>query len=98
MINYNVYDSKKQGEYAWHKDVELNKIYDLKLTVLANISTEAYTGGNFELVLHEPVHIKEFDDPGAVLIFPSFLMHRVTPVETGIRESVSLWLPGPNLK
>lgn len=98
MINHNIYRSENQGQYSWHKDFEIDKMYDLKLTVIANISTEKYHGGEFDLFQNDPVHIEEFDEPGSVLIFPSFLLHRVRPVTTGIRETVSFWLAGPNLK
>jgi PKHD-type hydroxylase len=98
MINYNTYHCDDRGEYGWHKDVELDKIYDLKLTVIANISTEPYTGGQFEFFMNEPVHIKELDQPGSVLIFPSFYVHRVLPVTSGVRKTVSLWIPGPNFR
>jgi PKHD-type hydroxylase len=98
MINYNTYSSNTNGEYGWHKDVELDKIYDLKLTVIANLSTEKYEGGQFELFMNGPVHIKELDDPGSVLIFPSYYVHRVLPVTQGNRKTVSFWIPGPNFR
>ena len=31
---------------------------------------------------------------GCVFIFPSYLMHRVTPITKGIRKSFVLWLGG----
>jgi PKHD-type hydroxylase len=98
FINHNTYQSVDNGQYDWHKDASMNEIYDLKLTVIANISTEPYEGGKFELFLNKPVHIKELDIPGTVLIFPSFTMHRVTPVTRGVRETVSIWLHGPNFR
>ena len=98
MINYNTYSSNDNGEYGWHKDLELDKIYDLKLTVIANISTEPYKGGKFELFMDEPIHIKELDEPGSVLIFPSYYTHRVSPVTQGNRKTVSFWISGPNFR
>jgi PKHD-type hydroxylase len=98
MINYNTYSSNDNGEYDWHKDAELDKIYDLKLTVIANISTEKYEGGQFELFMNGPVYIKELDEPGSILIFPSYYIHRVLPVTQGIRKTVSFWIPGPNFR
>jgi PKHD-type hydroxylase len=94
-VNFNQYHDSEQGEYSWHKDSIKNELYDYKLTVIANISTEAYRGGHFELFLNEPLHIKEFDEPGCVIVIPSYTQHRVTPVTNGVRKTVSFWIRGP---
>ena len=98
FINHNVYSDSVSGQYDWHKDSELGKIHDLKLTVVVNISTTSYEGGTFEMFANSPQHIPELDLPGSVLIFPSYLHHRVNPVTRGTRETVSFWVPGPNFK
>lgn len=98
FVNYNVYESSNQGKYDWHKDSVLGKNYDLKLTAIVNISTEPYSGGDFELFLNEPIKIEEFSEPGSILIFPSYFMHRVTEMISGHRETVSIWLHGPTFR
>lgn len=98
LINHNVYRDADDGQYGWHKDAAIGEIYDLKLTVIANISTAPYEGGHFEMFVNEPCHIPELDPPGSALVFPSFLNHRVNPVTRGTRETVSFWIPGPNFK
>jgi len=35
---------------------------------------------------------------GSVIIFPSYLLHRVTPVTSGLRKSLVLWAGGSSLK
>jgi predicted 2-oxoglutarate/Fe(II)-dependent dioxygenase YbiX len=96
-VNYNSYASNN-SRYEWHKDFLLNEIHDLKLTVIANISSASYTGGEFEIFLNGPNHIKELDIPGSILIFPSIFSHRVLPVRSGNRETISIWIKGPNLR
>ena len=32
---------------------------------------------------------------GSIIIFPSFMMHQVTPITKGIRNSLVLWAYGP---
>jgi PKHD-type hydroxylase len=98
MINYNTYHQDNNGEYGWHKDVELDKIYDIKLTVIANVSTASYTGGEFDLFMNGPVHVQQLDEPGSVLIFPSYFAHRVRPVISGTRKTISMWIKGPNFR
>jgi PKHD-type hydroxylase len=35
---------------------------------------------------------------GAVVLFPSFILHRVTPVTSGLRRSAVLWVGGSHYK
>jgi len=97
-INHNIYNDFNDGQYGWHKDAALGEMYDLKLTVIVNISTTPYKGGNFEIYTNKPCHIEELDYPGSVLIFPAFQNHRVNPVTQGTRETLSFWMPGPLFK
>lgn len=97
-INFNQYIDVDNGQYSWHSDKVLHQPYDIKLTAILNISTESYEGGNFEIFLNGPTKIPELDSPGSLLIFPSFLQHRVTPVTNGKRTTISRWVNGPTLK
>jgi PKHD-type hydroxylase len=96
ILNCNTYESTSQGQYGWHRDAELGQVFDIKLTALLNLS-EHYTGGDFELWLDQPTTITEFG-PGSMLIFPSWLLHRVTPVLTGTRNTLTYFLTGPQLR
>ena len=37
-------------------------------------------------------------EKGLVTIFPSYMLHRVTPVTKGIRKSLVLWVGGCQFK
>lgn len=37
-------------------------------------------------------------DKGTVIIFPSYILHRVTPVTKGVRKSLAVWISGPRFK
>jgi PKHD-type hydroxylase len=97
ILHYNKYSSEHLSEYDWHKDACKNECYDIKLTALLNLSTE-YQGGEFELFLNGPTEIVEYKSPGSMLIFPSWIPHRVKPVTAGQRLSLSQFYSGPNLK
>lgn len=91
---YNVYDSKDKGKYDWHIDSSGNPNYDVKLTLIINLSKE-YTGGDFQLKISSfDQTIKEFI-PGSAIMFRSPTLHRVTPVLTGVRRTLTLFLEGP---
>ncbi len=61
---------------------------------------EDYDGGHFELEVGLPDDPQRIERPnpertrGTMLIFPSFLPHRVTPVTRGVRYSLVGWLCG----
>lgn len=97
ILLINSYHSKNKGEYRWHTDGSNGAIgFDIKLTVLINISSEPYKGGEFEIFTSEkPETVKEFSDPGDVIIFRSSLLHRVKPVTFGERRSIALFFTGP---
>jgi len=97
-IHYNEYDGTKNGQYEWHNDGTVNEMYDFKLTAIVNLSTEPYKGGEFELFLKKPNHIDALDNQGSVLIFPSYMQHRVKAVTEGVRKSITFWFRGPLLK
>lgn len=64
--------------------------------VLFLSNPESYEGGNFEM--------EDFEMPfkkapqGSIIIFPSYLTHRVTPVLSGERYTAVCWATGPAFK
>lgn len=95
-MNHNTYSSKNKGCYNYHVDGSpYEKECTLKLTALLNLSTEKYKGGDFYIWDGEDVHIKQFNEPGALLVFPSYFPHKVTPVTEGKRTTLVLWKKGP---
>ena len=89
--------------FKWFPESE-TFAYDLTNTsnadapVLINTSTTNYKGGDFYMFLNGgPKKIKEFSEPGDVLIFKSYFFHKIEPVTKGERKSLSLFLSGPRL-
>ena len=97
-INYNIYDSENQGEYDWHADGYKDCPQDIKLTAIINVSEQEYEGGDLELFINGNQVIYESRKPGTLIIFPSYIQHRVTPVTKGRRITISKWFTGPNWK
>jgi len=96
--NLNVY-SGNANNYEYHMDATSpGDMKDLKLTAILNISQESYQGGSFEMFTGKHEEINSVSIPGNLLIFPSFLYHRVNPVVTGVRITASFWFYGPNWK
>ena len=96
-LQYTEYHGTAHGKYDWHHDVWLEspRPYARKLSFVVQLSEpEDYEGGAFEFFgLQQPG--ATFAPRGSMLIFPSFLQHRVLPVTKGIRRSLVSWVEGP---
>lgn len=100
-MQFGEYDASYGGKYDWHHDVdwENEKNYDRKLSIVVQLSNpDDYEGGNFEFSEVQSPHDLLWEKQGSILIFPSYLVHRVTPVTKGIRYSLVSWVRGPRWK
>lgn len=93
------YDIK--GHYLAHVDnfatrVLLKSLDNRKLTVLAFLNDD-FEGGKLYLQNHSE-KIYPPQKLGTVLVFPSFTMHGVEHVTSGVRRSIVTWLVGPSFK
>lgn len=98
--NLNVYDSSDQARYDFHIDTSnAQELNDIKLTAIANISTEPYEGGEF-CIFHKGREqvIDEINEPGSIILFTSWIYHKVNPVTKGRRHSLSMFFTGPILR
>jgi len=84
------------GHYDFHFDAAApdhnNLQRKLSMSILLN-DEDSFEGGDFEFSLCKPV-LKR----GSILVFPSILSHRVTPVTKGVRYSAVAWAIGPAFK
>jgi PKHD-type hydroxylase len=97
-IQFTKYDSANIGHYDWHEDVfwHSDSPYHRKLSMVVQLSnSDDYEGGDLELQWHEPPASRDLRTRGTIIVFPSFLKHRVTPVTKGIRHSMVSWMEGP---
>lgn len=95
---YNIYKAPSGG-YPWHIDraQENTPFVDLKVTMIVNTSVQPYEGGELHVACHkvDDTHIKELDTPGSVILFRSHNLHRVAPVTSGERTSLTIFFKGP---
>ena len=96
-IQYTVY-SEGGGHYDWHMDIGPGSISHRKVSVTIQLSDPSeYEGGDLELWYGGGI-IQIPKNKGLTVIFPSFSMHRVTPITKGTRKSLVLWLGGEHYK
>ena len=92
-IQYTRYNS--HGKYDWHVDLGKGDAAFRKLSMVLLLSDPAYfEGGGLELRLGNAIHTAPLKQHGDVVFFPSYILHRVLPIETGTRESLVVWVSG----
>ena len=97
----------KDGFYTWHKDGigshnEVNnepdneflhgKTRKLSMSIVLNSD---FDGGDFEISGLDFENEFPRLEEGSIIVFPSFMEHRVAPVTKGIRYSLIIWFVGP---
>jgi PKHD-type hydroxylase len=96
-IQFTEYHSNKGGHYDWHIDVNWDgdDFRDRKLSVTVQLSDPSeYEGGGFEFAECQTPDASS-RQKGTVLVFPSYLQHRVLPITSGTRKSLVAWFEGP---
>ncbi len=94
------YESIQIAEYGkgdffdWHSDFSVGHASTRKLSLSVQLSDpDDYEGGDLEFMINTN-HVKAPRTKGTVIIFPSFIIHRVTPITSGKRRSMVGWVTG----
>lgn len=104
-FQYTVYN-QPGAHYTYHSDMafgpvtvdELKTPRKLSFSLILSDNDE-YQGGDFEIVTNDvktPITVPQ--QKGRVIAFPSYVTHRVTPLISGDRKSIVVWLLGPRFK
>jgi PKHD-type hydroxylase len=106
-MQYTVYDGGTDGDfYDYHVDAYISgvrttktSLYPRKLSISLILSDPSeYQGGDFEIMTGKDDIYKVEQVKGRMITFPSFVLHRVTPVTSGQRRSLVVWVLGPQFK
>ena len=83
--------------YEWHQDTtDADPPRKMSMVVMLSDPSE-YEGGELQIMTQKDPTILE-PVKGRVYMFPSHTVHRVTPVTSGIRRSLVIWITGPKLR
>lgn len=98
-LQYTEYNPEYGGQFRDHVDWAPSTPQPRKLSMSIQLSdSHEYDGGDVQLKLtsdfpHTASRIK-----GDGIIFPSFILHGVTPVTRGTRRSLVVWADGPQFR
>ena len=99
LIQYTEYYASEEGHYDWHQDIGPNEGSLRKVSITVQLSeADEYEGGDLQLWLGGDSVMSSARGAGVVVVFPSYLMHRVSKVTKGTRRSFVLWVGGEHYK
>ena len=102
---------RKGGFYSFHRDGtgdQLSAYHNpqnafmhghVRKLSMTTLLSDSYEGGEFQFATYNKeecvISTPEFSKVGSIVVFPSSMEHRVSPVTKGIRHSLVTWFLGP---
>ena len=97
-FQYTVYEGAEGGYYGWHVDMGEKRYEPRKISLSLQLSDPSdYEGGDLVLEAGDGSYQGE-KSRGTLIAFPSFVLHRVVPVTSGVRKSLVIWVAGPEFR
>lgn len=97
-FQYAVYDGSRASHFDWHNDHGNINVEPRKISLSLQLSDgDAYQGCDLELHSGENIQTAP-RTRGTLIAFPSYFLHRVTPIRSGIRKSLVVWAAGPKFR
>jgi len=94
LFQYTVYHGEEGGHFDWHVD-QIRQPAHRKLSASLQLSDPgSYEGCDLEI----QGGVKPVAAPrtrGALVVFPAYVLHRVTPIRAGTRKALVVWAAGP---
>lgn len=81
--------------YNFHQDSGNLQFSRRKLSLSIQLTNESeYEGGELEFFNNGSASKKQ----GTMILFPSYLYHQVTKMESGLRRAMVVWIDGPSYR
>lgn len=96
-LQYTVYDGSEGSHFDWHKD-HVARGEPRKISLSLQLSEgSAYEGCDLQLQADGDIQNAP-RSRGTLIAFPSYALHRVTPIRKGVRKSLVVWAAGPEFR
>ena len=92
-IQYLEYDSHDNAKYDWHIDAG-DSLSSMRKISISWVLNEGFKGGNLEFFGDGGEIVTYNSTPNKLVSFTSFLNHRITPMESGVRKVLVGWIWG----
>lgn len=92
-IQFGMYEASDKGHYNWHSDVGVKgSLGKRRLSAVLMLSDpSSFTGGVFQIqTTAQSTDLRP--KRGSLIVFPSYVLHRVTEVLSGTRYSLAAWI------
>lgn len=97
-FQYTIYEGSEGGHYGWHVDMGEKNYEPRKISLSLQLSEPSdYEGGDLVLEAGDGPYRAE-KARGTLIAFPSYVLHRVVPVSSGVRKSLVVWVAGPEFR
>lgn len=94
-MEYSTY-TNNSGHYLWYSDIASSNNNKLSVTLHLSLEEE-YSGGHTEFNSGYEISQPKFS-VGDVVITPSYLLQRVTPILSGVKRTINLSITGKSFK
>lgn len=94
-MEYSTY-TNNSGHYLWYSDIASSNNNKLSVTLHLSLQEE-YSGGHTEFNSGYEISQPKFS-VGDVVIFPSYLLQRVTPILSGVKRTINLSITGKSFR
>ena len=96
-LQYTVYHAGEGSHYGWHVD-QGRTPQRRKLSLVLQLSAPTdYEGCELQIYASNQIETAP-NTRGTLIAFPSYTLHRVTPITAGIRKSLVMWCSGPRFQ
>lgn len=94
LIHYRS-DTDVKGHYDWHVDAGNGKTATRKISFTAQLSDPSTYEGCDLIVNDHCNEVQAVRERGSISLFPSYMPHVVTPIKSGERFALVIWIHGP---
>jgi PKHD-type hydroxylase len=96
-LQYTVYFAGEASHYDWHVDHGRTP-WRRKLSLVLQLSAPTdYEGCELQIYASNQIDTAP-KTRGTLIAFPSYTLHRVTPITAGTRKSLVMWCSGPRFR
>lgn len=97
-MQFTIYEETDNSHYSWHVDMSDSAPATRKFTLVLQLSDPSeYEGGDLQVMSRAEADTVD-KVKGKIVGFPSYTLHRVTPVTKGTRYSLVVWICGPSFR